>query len=157
MPLDELIQAEHDMLNAKTECKKARADHYAGHILTAEYQAKHDLYVYKRAIYLNKRDLSGRHIPPEPQLPSMLKNLEDAKLERDDCREAMRNSKRDETLYHQVVASSKDANAVRQAKGALEELAQNMQPAIQTRLIRAEERVTNLERTVREERMRQGN
>jgi hypothetical protein len=69
----------------------------------------------------------------------------------------MRLLKNDEAMYKHAIETSRDADKVSRARGALDEIRYNMQLSIKAKLTQADDRVLNLERTIREERTRQGN
>jgi hypothetical protein len=141
-----------DLLNKKTGYDEARSKWARGELSPQELETFYASYMRARATYSSQQSLYGHHVPPANPLPGYERDLDVAKLDRDDLTTKLREAKQEEQKLKQEKASP----PVRIAAVAVEALkilqdpgdARSI-PAIAGKALKAEERVKTLETQLR--------
>jgi hypothetical protein len=97
-----------DLLAKKKDYDKARSQWAHGTLSTQELDTFHATYMRARAVYSSQQSLYGARLPPGDPLPNLSRDLDVAKLDRDECQEKLRTARVEEQKLKQEKASSPD-------------------------------------------------
>jgi hypothetical protein len=144
-----------DLINKKTAYDAARSKWARGDLSPQELEAFYAAYMRERAVYSNQQSLYGSRLPPENPLPRLDRELEAAKLERDDLQTLLREAKQEEAKLQNEKAQApvRIAAVAGQALEILHDIndARSI-PSISEKVLKAEERVKTIENRLRVER-----
>jgi len=141
-----------ELLAKKTAYDKARSEWARGDMNAQELEALYASYMRARATYSSQQSLYGARLPPGDPLPGYERELEAAKLLRDDLQMKLREAKKEAATLKQEKATAPVRIAAVAAQ-ALEILnnpgdARSI-PAISERALKAEDLVKTFENQIR--------
>jgi hypothetical protein len=142
-----------DLLTKKTAYDKARSEWARGDMNAQELEALYASYMRARATYSSQQSLYGQHVPPANPLPGYERNLDVAKLDRDECQEKLRTARVEEQKLKQEKASSPDVKIAAISSLALDILHDSNDPrsipTLSAKALKAEDLVKTLENQMR--------
>lgn len=147
------VPSDSELLSKKADYDKGRSLWARGDMNAQELETLYASYMRARAVYSSQQSLYGARLPPENPLPKIDRDLETAKLERDDLQTKLREAKQEESKLKKERASSPDVRIAALAAEALKILQEpgdsRSIPAIAAKALKAEERVKTLENQMR--------
>lgn len=142
-----------DLLSKQTAYNEARSKWAAGKLSGGELELFYATYMRAKSNYAAQQSLYGATLPPADPLPKLDRDLEDAKLLRDDLTTKLREAKQIQTKLKQEKSNSPDVRIAAIAAEALKILLDpgdvRSIPAISAKAAKAEDRVKTLETQLR--------
>jgi hypothetical protein len=142
-----------ELLAKKKEYDEGRSKWARGELSPAELEALYASYMRSRATFSSQQTIYGNSVPAEDPLPRLNRDLEVAKLERDDCQDKLRAAKQEEQKLKNEKSSSPDVRVAAISSLALDILhdindARSI-PSLSVKASLAEDLVKNLENQLR--------
>jgi len=141
-----------DLLTKKAQYDEARSKWARGDMNAQELEAFYASYMRSRGNYAAQQTIYGHSVPPENPLPKLGRNLEDARLARDDLQTKLREAKQEEATLKQEKATApvRIAAVAVEALKILQDPGDNRSiPAISEKAAKAEDRVHAIENRMR--------
>jgi hypothetical protein len=141
-----------ELLAKKKQYDEARSKWARNDMNAQELEAFYASYMRARENYAGQQTIYGHSVPPANPLPRLERELEDAKLERDQWQTKLRETKQEESKLKQELATA-PVRVAANAAGALDILHDSNDarsiPAIAAKALKADERVKTLETQLR--------